>query len=172
MTVSRWLVPLAAVLFTFPCPLNLAAQTLAKTEPQDYSKEPYVVERVVNKVKFENDGTYTVETEIRVHVQSASGVQNWGLIRLPYASSLGDAEIADEKVTKADGTVVTTPLENIQDTPAQITIAAPFYSDLKEKDLAVKGLGSGDILEYREAFHARSPLIPGQFWFDHNFFKQ
>jgi tetratricopeptide (TPR) repeat protein len=172
MTFPRWFVPLAAILYTFPFPINLAAQSTPKAESRDYSKEPYVVERVVNKVTFENNGTYTEETEIRVRVQSVSGVQNWGLIRLPYASSLGDAEIADVEVTKTDGTVVTTPLGGIQDIPAQITIAAPFYSDLKEKDLAVKGLDSGDVLQYREIFHARSPLIPGQFWFDHNFFTQ
>jgi tetratricopeptide (TPR) repeat protein len=172
MTVSRWLAPLAAVLVTLPFPLSLAAQQSPKSGPRDYSKEPYVLEKVVNKIKFENDGTYTEETEIRVRVQSASGVQDWGLIRLPYASSQGDAEIANVKVTKADGTVVTTSLDNIQDTPAQITIAAPFYSDLKEKELAVKGLDSGDVLEYRELYRVRSPLIPGQFWFDHNFFEQ
>jgi tetratricopeptide (TPR) repeat protein/transglutaminase-like putative cysteine protease len=171
MTISRWLVPLVAVLFT-SLPSNLTAQTPIKAEPRDYTKEPFVLEKIANKIEFENDGKYVEKTEIRVHVQSASGVQNWGVIRLPYASSLGDAEIANVKVTKTDGTVVTTPLENTQDVPAQITIAAPFYSDLKEKDLAVKGLDSGDILEYSEVFHARSPLIPDQFWFDHSFFTQ
>lgn len=117
MTITRWSVPLAAVLFTFSFPPNLPAQASLETGTRDYSKEPYVLERIVNKIKFENDGTYREETEIRVHVQSASGVQDWGLIRLPYASSLGDAEIANVKVTKADGTVVTTPLENTQDIP-------------------------------------------------------
>jgi tetratricopeptide (TPR) repeat protein len=172
MSISRWLISLSSLLWTFPFPSNLVAQTLPKSEARDYSKEPFVLERVVNKVEFENDGTYVQETNVRVRVQSASGVQGWGLIRFPYASSLGDAQISNVKVTKPDGAVVTTPLENIQDIPAQITVAAPFYSDLKEKELAVKGLDSGDILEYREVFRARSPLIPGQFWFDHNFFKQ
>ena len=172
MSISQWLVPLATLLFTFPFPSSLSAQTSPESEVRDYSKEPYVVERVINKIKFENDGTCVQDTEVRVRVQSPSGVQGWGLIRLPYASSLGDAEISNVKVTKADGTAVTTPLENIQDLPAQITVAAPFYSDLKEKELAVKGLDSGDILEYQETIRVRSPLIPGQFWFDHNFFKQ
>lgn len=172
MTISQCLVSLVAILFTLPFPLNLAAQMSPKAVPRDYSKESYVLERIVNKIKFENDGTYTEENEIRVHIQSASGVQDWGLIRLPYASSVGDAEIVDVRVTKANGMVVPTPPENVQDMPAQITLAAPFYSDLKEKHLAVRGLDSGDVLEYRVVFHARSPLIPGQFWFDYNFFTQ
>jgi tetratricopeptide (TPR) repeat protein len=172
MANPRWIVHLSAILFTFPFPSSISAQSPPKSEPRDYSKEPYVIERVLNKVKFENDGTYAVETEIRVRVQSAAGVQNWGLIQLPYASSYGDAVIDNVKVTKADGSVVTTPPENTQDVPAQITVAAPFYSDLKEKELAVKGLESGDVLEYHDQLHVRSPLIPGQFWFDFNFFQQ
>ena len=168
----RRYIPLAFVLLAGSVSSNLSGQSPAKSAPEDYSKEPFVVEHALNKIKFQNDGTYSEESEIRVRVQSPSGVQNWGVIRVPYASSVGDVEIADVKVTKADGTVVPTPVEGIQDVPAQITIAAPFYSDLKEKDLAVKGLDPGDVLEYREGFHARSPLIPGQFWYDFNFFDQ
>jgi tetratricopeptide (TPR) repeat protein len=150
--------------------VNLHGQDSAKSAP-DYSKEAFVIQRILNKMQFENDGTFALETAIQVRVQSAAGVQGWGLIQLPYASNEGDAAIASVKVTKPDGTVVSTPLDNIQDTPAPITVQAPFYSDLKIKQLAVKGLDVGDILEFGQSVHIRNPFVPGQFWFERNFFK-
>ena len=150
--------------------VNLHGQDSAKSAP-DYSKEAFVIQRILNKMQFENDGTFALESAIQVRVQSAAGVQGWGLIQLPYASNEGDAAITSVKVTKPDGTVVSTPLDNIQDTPAPITVQAPFYSDLKIKQLAVKGLDVGDILEFGQSVHIRNPLVPGQFWFERNFFK-
>jgi len=52
-----------------------------------------------------------------------------------------------------------TPPENIQDIAAQITREAPFYSDLREKQIAVKGLGIGDVLEF-ETHSTRQNLWP------------
>jgi len=160
---------IAAYLLFVTCNLFSQAPAERAVTAKDYSNEPFVVEHLLNTARFENDGTYSIETKVRVRIQSASGVQAWGLVQLPYASSTGDAEIADVSVTKPDGKVVTTPKENVQDMPAQITVEAPFYSDLKVKQLAVKGLDVGDVLDIRETSNLRKPLIPGQFWFDHSF---
>jgi hypothetical protein len=46
---------------------------------------------------------------------------------------------------------------------------APFYSDLHEKHVAVKGLGAGDTLEYSGRWQLEKPLAPGQFWFSYQF---
>jgi tetratricopeptide (TPR) repeat protein/transglutaminase-like putative cysteine protease len=150
---------------------GLCAQTLTRRGAADYSAQPYVVERILHSVQFENDGTYFTKAEVRVRIQSPSGIQTWGLIRLPYASSNGDAEIANVRVTKPNGTVVPTTPQDVQDMPAQITVAAPFYSDLKEKQLAVRGLDVGDVLEYEQTYHVGSPVIPGQFWYAYDFFR-
>lgn len=73
------------------------------------------------------------------------------------------------RVRKPDGTTVVTPSENVQDLDAEITRSAPFYSDLREKHVALKGLGKGDVLEYAAHWHTTKPLTPGQFWFLYNF---
>jgi len=59
--------------------------------------------------------------------------------------------------------------ENVQDMASEITRAAPFYTDLREKHVTVKGLGTGDVLEYQARWQTTKPLIPGQFWFAYNF---
>jgi len=46
---------------------------------------------------------------------------------------------------------------------------ATFYSDVREKHVAVKGLGVGDMLEFQWHWHTTKPLAPGQFWFAYNF---
>ncbi len=48
---------------------------------------------------------------------------------------------------------------------------APFYSDVKIKQLAVKGLDVGDSVEFEQSVRIRNPLVPGQFWFERDFFK-
>ncbi len=96
-------------------------QDVPKPGP-DYSKESFVVQRISNTLQFENDGTFRVDTMLQVRVQSASGIQTWGVVQLPYASNESDAAISDVTVTKPHGTVISTPLDNVQDTPAPITV--------------------------------------------------
>ena len=44
------------------------------------------------------------------------------------------------RVHKADRSTLNTPPENVQDLDSEITRSAPFYSDLREKHVAVKAL--------------------------------
>ena len=44
-----------------------------------------------------------------------------------------------------------------------------MYSDLREKQIPVKSLGTGDVLEYVIRIVQTKPEIPGQFWYSQNF---
>jgi Domain of Unknown Function with PDB structure (DUF3857)/Transglutaminase-like superfamily len=135
----------------------------------DNSEEAFVIEQFSRTVKFENDGTSTQEDTARVRIQSDAGVQRYGLLSFSYASGTGPFEIEYVRVRKPDGSVVLTPPDNIQDMAAEITRTAPFYSDLREKHVAVKGLGIGDILEYKTVDRVTKPLATGQFWLEYGF---
>lgn len=137
----------------------------------DYSKEPFVIESISTKLVFANDGTYASDTTAQIRIQSQAGIQNFSLLTFPYASANGNLEIPYVRVRKSDGTTVVTPPGNIQDMPADITRSAPFYSDIREKQVAVKALDAGDVLEYEYVIHVTTPLIPGQFWYSYDFFK-
>jgi tetratricopeptide (TPR) repeat protein/transglutaminase-like putative cysteine protease len=155
--------------------LTAGSKASAQTSPSppasqpDYSKEPYVVEQVFTKLIFQNDGKYTQEVTARVRVQSQAGVQANGILHFPFASATSTLEVVYVRVTKQDKSVVETPVENILEMPADITREAPFYSDLKEKQVAVKGLEIGNTLEYRYRGEVSKPLDPGQFWFSYRF---
>src|SRR5579862_6488510 len=152
--------------------LGFCAQSAPKrTKLADYPNEPYIVERISSKVVFENDGTSVAETTARMRVQSQAGVQETGLLHFSYASAILTLDITYVRVIKPDGRVVATPEENVLDMPSDITRQAPFYSDLKEKQVAVKGLEIGDTVEYQYRSAVNKPLDPGQFWTSYNFFQ-
>jgi len=144
-----------------------APQSLAKLD----SQEPAIIQEMSTKVAFDNEGLSTREQSTRVRVQTDSGVQQWGLLNLPFQSATQAVEISYVRVRKPDGGLVITPPDNVQDLDAEITRSAPFYSDLREKHVAVKGLGKRDILEYEVRWRSNKALIPGQFWFQYNFQK-
>jgi len=131
----------------------------------DYSKEAFVDEEDLTKVAFENDGTSTREASFRVRIQSDAGVQRYSVLSFAYQEATETIEIVYVRVRKPDGTVIVTPAENILDMPSDITRQAPFYSDLHEKHVAVKGLAVGDVLETQTHWHVTKPLVPGQFWY-------
>ncbi|MFL6307404.1 MAG: DUF3857 domain-containing protein [Candidatus Sulfotelmatobacter sp.] len=135
----------------------------------EYSKEPFVEEQDLTKIDFLNDGTYTRETSGRIRIQSDAGVQRFGTLTFSYQSATENINVDYIRVLKADATVVPTPNDSIQDMPAEITRQAPFYSDLREKHVPVKGLGVGDVLEMRIQWRCTKPLVPGQFWYSFNF---
>ena len=135
----------------------------------DYSQEAAVIEEMSTRIAFENDGNFTREQTTRVRVQTDAGVKQWGLLTFPYQSATQTVEIDYVRVRRADGSTLITPADNVQDLDSEITRSAPFYSDLREKHVAVKGLGKGDILEYQAHWRTIKPLIPGQFWFQYNF---
>ena len=146
--------------------------TSAAPPPGDYSKEAAVAELVSAKANFENDGTSTQDLTFRARIQSDAGVKRYGLLTFTYQGATQKIEVVYLRVRKPDGTVVVTSQDNIQDMDAGITREAPFYSDLREKHAAVKGLSPGDMLEYQVRWHTTKPLAPGQFWYDYNFEHQ
>ncbi|HEX8816160.1 MAG TPA: DUF3857 domain-containing protein [Terriglobales bacterium] len=137
----------------------------------DYSKEAFVVENDITKIRFENDGTSVHESSARIRIQSDAGVQRYSVLTLPYEKAEQSLEIDYVRVVKPDGTVVKTPLDDVQDMPSEITRQAPFYSDAREKHIAVKGLSPGDVLEMRSILRTTNPMISGQFWLAYQFMQ-
>jgi hypothetical protein len=107
----------------------------------DYSKEAFIDEEDSTKVVAANDGTDTRVSSTRVRIQSDAGVQRFGVLTFSYQSATENIVVDYVRVQKPDGTIIVTPPENVQDMPSDITRQAPFYSDLQEKHVAVKGLG-------------------------------
>lgn len=150
-------------------PHSPATSEVKKTANQ---QEAFIIEQSSTAEAYETDGTGTYESASRVRVQSQAGVQQFGLLTLPYEKNFQTADFEYVRVRKPDGTVVNTSLDNVQDIEAEITRAAPFYSDLREKQIAVKSLEVGDVVEWRSVTHTFKAVAPGQFWARYQFTKQ
>jgi hypothetical protein len=133
------------------------------SSPEDFSKEALVIEKYTEKITFADDGTFSDEQLKRIRVQSQAGVQAASVVHFYYASAQEDLAIDYLRVVKPSGQTVATPPENAMDMSAPITQQAPFYSDLKDRQLAVKGLEPGDTIEYHLTAHFTKVFTPGQF---------
>ena len=163
---------ICSFLLVLLCNLTLAGQDdKAKSAPTpgERAGEAYIVEDFINRYSFENDGTATRDSTARVRLQSDAGVQRFGVLIFPYQKAIESVEIEYVRVRKPDGSSVTTPVDDLQDMPSNITREAPFYSDLREKHVAVKSLNVNDVLEYQVHWHQTKSLAPGQFWLAFSF---
>lgn len=152
-------------------PTSTTSTNLSPPSISDYSKEPYVLEEVERKVRFEADGTGQRDVSWKVRVQSESAVRQFGLITYPFASSFESLEVVFVHVRKPDGTVIETPASDIQEIDTPISREAPMYTDEREKHIAVKSLAVGDVLEAHLRWIIHEPMAPGHFWYDYSYYR-
>src|SRR5712692_5097304 len=97
-----------------------AKKTSSGLQP-DYSAEAYVIEESIERWSFESDGTGARESTASMRVQSDAGVQRFGLLTFPYQKATETVEVDYVRVRKPDGSIVLTPLDDMQDMPSNIT---------------------------------------------------
>src|SRR5580700_5916615 len=135
------------------------------------SEEAAVFERILNRVRFENDGTEVSETEAVVRIQSQAGVEEFGQLVFGYSSATEKLEVEYVRVRKPDGRVVVTPESTAQDFAPDVLKEAPMYSDYRQRHISVAALQPGDTLEYRTVIRVLTPLAAGNFWYEYTFPK-
>jgi tetratricopeptide (TPR) repeat protein len=142
----------------------IAAAFSPAAEP-DYSKEAAVIKNLATSVSFSTDGAREWRQTLAVRVQSEAAVRQFGVLSFSYSSESQQISIEYVRVRKSDGSVVETPASTALDVATAVAAATPTYSDLRQKQIPVKGLGLGDVLEYSVRSSQRKPELPGQFWY-------
>lgn len=142
---------------------SATAPEAAKGEDR-YSAEPAVVERWDTVYRYNADGTGTKETTGAIRLQTDAALRQYGVVSMPFASGTEHLEFDYVRVRRADGTVVETPISDAMEMPAEVTRQAPFYSDLKQKQIPVRSLRVGDVLEYRVREVQTKADAPDAFW--------
>ena len=148
---------------------NVAGQT--SSPKSDNTQEASIFERILNRARFENDGTGVEETEAVIHIQSQAGVDQFGQLIFGYSSATEQLTVEYVRVRKPDGRVVTTPDSTAQDFAPDVLKGAPMYSDYRQRHISVVSLQPGDTLEYRTVTRIVTPLAVGHFWYEHTFPK-
>ena len=119
---------------------------------------------------FQSDGTSTTEFRARVRVQSDSGVRQYGVLPFPYQASVGGVEVQDVRVTKPNGSVVSTPLDSIQDMTSEVSRKLPCTATCA-KSMSLSGTRTGRYAGYSVRWQLEKPLATGQFWIGYKFRK-
>ncbi len=157
-----------------PSPNAPGSTSSEKTVPgsaaQDYSKEAGVIERLDRVYLYAADGTGSKLITASIRVTNDAAVKQWSVLSFPYPSGAEHLDVLYVRIHHADNTTFETPGTDAQDMPAPITREAPFYSDLKEKQIPVRGLHAGDRLEYSVREVRTKPEAPGYFWGTETFF--
>ena len=146
-----------------------AAVSGRAADAPDYSKEAAVIQNIATTVSFSMDGAREWRQTLAVRVQSEAAVRQFGVLPFSYSSDSEQFEIEYVRVRKPDGTIVETPKSSVMDVATQVAILAPTYSDLRQKQIPVKALGVGDVLEYSVRSSQHKPEVPGQFWYEQTF---
>jgi Tfp pilus assembly protein PilF len=144
----------------------------ATDQPSSFSNESFVVQSLQTEIRFESDGTGSREMVARVHIQAEAALRSFGLLAFSYDHSSESLDILYVRCRKPDGTIIPTPLTDVQDLDSEITRNAPMYTDQREKHIAVKSLSVGDTVEYDIRWTILHPVAPGHFWFSDNFMRE
>jgi tetratricopeptide (TPR) repeat protein len=155
--------PLAA-LVGLSAVLSAASQSVGS-----HSTEPLVIRYANTVIDMKADGTGEQTDTTVVSVQSEAAAKQFSVVSTFYAKQSQRADFVYVRVRHPDGTTIETPLGDVQDQAAPVTQQAPFYSDLMIKQLPVKGLRVGDMLEWQTHNVRTVAEAPGQFWGAENF---
>ena len=145
-----------------------ASTAISPEEKNKYSQEPFVIEHFITRAAFQNDGTGRTDLELTVHVLNEAGVQQFAQLVFGYNSDNQKIEIISVEVRKS-GSSEFSPASAVRDITPLALGGAPAYSAYHEKLITVPGLRPGDTLSYHIARITTVPLVPGQFWFEHDF---
>jgi tetratricopeptide (TPR) repeat protein len=151
----------------FIAPIFTFAQTPtpASSAPNDpYAAESIVILHSDTLYSFAADGTGYRERTLAARIQSEAAVRSLGVVAIPYAGNSEQVQILYARVRRPDGTVVESKPDDALDMPEEVTRAAPFYSDLKQKQIPIRSLHAGDTLEWKARITRTKAEAPGNFW--------
>jgi hypothetical protein len=141
------------------------AKASAPTEPQN----PYEIELLETRYRFEANGDSRKEVHTRVHLNNELGVRQFARLNFDYNRSFQSIEIPLVHITHPSGGTADILPSAITDNPNPAVINAPAYQDVRVKSVRILGLEPGDNLEYRiTTTTTHHPLAP-DFWLDHTF---
>ena len=143
--------------------------SVAKPQVDPYTNEAMVWEHFDTTIRWHADGTGERIVHLTVKLQSEGAARQFSVLAIPYASAYETGAIDFIHVRKPDGTVVDTPAGEAIEMPSAVTREAPLYSDLKEKQLPVRSLSAGDVLDYQFHIVRTKAEAPGKFWGSEHF---
>jgi Domain of Unknown Function with PDB structure (DUF3857) len=143
-----------------------------KAAQPEKSENPYQIELLETRYRFEANGDSRKEVHTRVHINNELGVRPFARLNFDYNRSFESIEIPLVHITHSSGGTVDILPSAITDNPNPAVVNAPAYQDVRVKSVRILGLEPGDLLEYRIiTATTHHPLAP-DFWLSHDFARE
>ena len=146
---------------------DAASPASPSAQSNRYQNEPGVIEALDTEYRYAVDGTGSKQVTLTALLQTEAEVKQLSVLTVPFAGNTQHVVFDYVRVRRPDGSIVETPPADAQEMPEQVTLQAPFYSDLKEMQIPVRSLAVGDTLEYRAHIVQTKAEAPGEFWGEH-----
>ena len=148
------------------------AQQIPAVQSAQFPSEPLVWEHYDTAIHMRADGTGDSTLHVAARLQSEGAGRQFSVIQVGFASAYETGSIDYLRVHKPDGTtIIETPAADAIEMPSPVSTAAPLYSDLKQKQLPVRSLAVGDVIEYQLRTVRTKSEVPGQFWGSEHFLR-
>ncbi len=145
--------------------------TAGSSAEKEKAQEPFLIEKYLTTVRYEDDGTGEKDLAVRIRVETAAGAQQLHSLVFHYNSASERMNVRYLRVRKPDGATVTAGTDAVKDVPVSLASAALAYVDAREERIAIPALAVGDTVEYEIVTQIVKPPAPGEFWFQHNFLR-
>lgn len=155
---------LVALLFCVASSGLTQTKSLPSAAAPSYDGEALVVQQSETAIRYNADGTGEKNLHLLVKIQNQAGARLFSVLSFAYTSANESVHLQSLRALHIDGTFTDTPATDAIDMPAPVTQQAPLYSDLKLQQVPVRGLRTGDTLEYRVHIQRKSAESPTQFW--------
>ena len=143
-----------------------------KAAQPEKSENPYQIELLETRYRFEANGDSRKEVHTRVHINNELGVRPFARLNFDYNRSFESIEISLVHITHSSGGTVDILPSAITANPTPAVVNAPAYQDVRVKSVRILGLEPGDLLEYRIiTATTHHPLAP-DFWLSHDFARE
>jgi tetratricopeptide (TPR) repeat protein len=143
----------------------------APTRPDQYRDEALIWEHYDTTIHMHADGTGDRILHVTARLQSEGAVGQLSVIQVGFASAYETGIIDYLRVRKPDGTIVETPVADAIEMLAPVTTIPPLYSDLKVKQLPVRSLSAGDVIDYQLRTVRTKAEVADQFWGAEHFLR-
>ena len=161
--------PYPALIICFAACASFAQS--APAPPDQYRDEALIWEHYDTTIHMHADGTGDRILHVTARLQSEGAVRQLSVIQVGFASAYETGFIDYLRVHKPDGTIVETPVADAIEMPAPVTTVAPLYSDLKVKQLPVRSLSAGDVIDYQLRTVRTKAEVPDHFWGAEHFLR-
>lgn len=135
----------------------------ATAAPGTGTDSSVVVDRFIQHVVVEPDGSYKLTVDNAKTVAQQRAVQDHSQYYISYNTTLDEVLAVEAHTQKPDGRRVAVQPSQIRDQQEAVSADAPMFQDTRVKVVIFPEVEVGDQLVVRYVIHRHTPFFPGQF---------